>query len=174
MLDDKHWLSAARPQGLREEGQRRDACGVDVVGEPFQGLGLLMVGELMSAAELDASPRRHPAWRRRELERGCFTERGNLVTPIWRDGPIGSSKVCDVTGGGRGTGWSACAPADGPVRSLTSALRARPVNGSRMSREIHVRFRERAEVKSSARLTLSWASSTSPTLDVSGTRCVRG
>src|SRR5215468_7497096 len=36
-----------------------------------------------------------------------FIPRSVTLTPIWRDGPIGSSKVCDVIGGGHGTGWSA-------------------------------------------------------------------
>ena len=69
-------------------------------------------------------------------------------TASWHDGCIGSSSPSDATSDERITGWrTLCAGSPICSRSLEPSVWARPNNGSRMRREPHVRFCERAAVK---------------------------
>src|SRR3954468_8043053 len=60
----------------------------------------------------------------------------------WRDGPVGSSRPLQAQDAGHPLAGAHCAPPDKGVRTLEPALWPRPNNGSRMTRECHVRFCE--------------------------------
>ena len=69
-------------------------------------------------------------------------------TSFWRDGPTGSSSPCAGTRHEPFTGCNASRAARLACCSLGLALWTRPNNGSRMTRECHVRFCESAGVRS--------------------------